>query len=81
LVHATNGDVLAGLALAGFGIIVQPAFIVEKDIAAGRLEPVLEGWTMEGLNLYAIYLSRTFLSAKVRLFIDHLRDVVAGRPV
>jgi len=80
-VHATNGDVLSALALAGFGIIAQPAFIVEKDIAAGRLEPLLDGWTMEGFNLYAVYLSRTFLSAKVRLFIDHLREVVAGKSV
>jgi DNA-binding transcriptional LysR family regulator len=74
-VHATNGDVLGALAVAGFGIIAQPTFIVEKDIAAGRLIPILQGWRSDGFSLYAIYLSRAFLSAKVRVFIDHLRDV------
>ncbi|HNJ08756.1 MAG TPA: LysR substrate-binding domain-containing protein, partial [Plasticicumulans sp.] len=39
-VHASNGDILRDLAVEGLGIIVQPDFIVEKDIAAGRLEPI-----------------------------------------
>jgi len=80
-VHATNGDVLSALAVAGFGIIVQPAFIVENEIAAGRLQPILRDWRMDGFSLYAIYLSRAFLSAKVRLFIDHLRAVVTAKSV
>jgi len=80
-VHATNGEVLSSLALAGFGIIVQPAFIVEAEIASGRLEPLLDDWTMDGFSLFAIYLSRVFLSAKVRLFIDYLREASVGRPV
>jgi len=80
-VQATNGDIVCSLAVAGFGIIVQPAFIVEKAIAARQLECLLDGWSMEGFNLYAIYLSRLFLSAKVRLFIDHLRTVAGGGPI
>ena len=71
-VHASNGDILCELALQGLGIINQPDFIVAPHLASGALEPVLQEWSMEGFNLYAIYLSRKFLSAKVRLFIDHL---------
>jgi len=80
-VHATNGEVLSSLALAGLGVIVQPTFIVETQVASGRLAPLLEGWSMDGFSLYAIYLSRAFLSAKVRLFIDYLREAAAGQPV
>jgi DNA-binding transcriptional LysR family regulator len=76
-VHATNGDILRDLALEGLGIIVQPDFIVEKDIAAGRLVRVLEDWSMPEFSLYAVYLSRKFLPAKVRVFIDYLVEVAA----
>lgn len=74
-VHASNGDILRDLAAQGLGVIVQPDFIVEKDIAAGRLEPILEGWNMPDFSLYAVYLSRKFLPAKVRVFIDYLVEV------
>ncbi len=74
-VHANNGDILCELAVQGYGIILQPTFIVEKDIAAGRLTRILEEWRFDDLNLYAIYLSRKFLSAKVRVFIDYISEV------
>jgi DNA-binding transcriptional LysR family regulator len=77
-VHANNGDILRELAVHGYGIILQPSFIVEKDIAAGRLMRILEDWRLDDLNLYAIYLSRKFLSAKVRVFIDYLSEVVGS---
>jgi len=80
-VHASNGDVVCALATAGLGVIVQPTFIVEAEIAAGRLEPILNVWKMGELSLYAIYLSRAFLSAKVRVFIDHVREVVGNEPL
>lgn len=78
-VHASNGDILRELAIEGLGIIIQPDFIVEKDLAAGKLESVLEGWSMPDFSLYAVYLSRKFLPAKVRVFIDYLAEV-AGNP-
>lgn len=78
-VRATNGEVLRDLAVEGEGIITQPGFIVEPDLAAGRLVRILPQWSMQGFNLYAVYLSRKFLPAKVRLFIDHLTEVAGGR--
>ena len=75
-IHANNGDILGKLAVHGYGIIMQPSFVVEEDIAAGRLVRILSDWNVEGLNLYVIYLSRKFLSAKVRAFVDHLSEVV-----
>jgi DNA-binding transcriptional LysR family regulator len=73
--HATNGDILCDLAIQGLGVIVQPHFIVEKAIAAGQLEQILQGWSMPDFSLYAVYLSRKFLPAKVRVFIDYLVEV------
>jgi DNA-binding transcriptional LysR family regulator len=79
-VQATNGEILRDMALTGAGIIMQPSFIVDNDIAAGRLEPLLDGWNMDGFSLYAIYLSRQFLSTKVRAFIDHLIAMAVEKP-
>ncbi len=76
-VHATSGDILCQLALLGLGIINEPSFVVEPHIASGALEPILPDWSMGDFNLYAVYLSRKFLSAKVRLFIDHLAAMAA----
>ena len=75
--HVTNVDIQRDLALQGLGIIVQPDFIVETDIAAGRLARALEDWSMPDFSLYAVYLDRKFLSAKVRVFIDYLVEAVA----
>lgn len=77
-VHASNGDMLCEMAVQGCGVINQPDFIVERHIASGKLVPVLQGWSNEGFNLYALYLSRKFLSAKVRVFIDYL-DKMEGK--
>ena len=76
-VHASNGDILCELAVQGRGIILQPSFIVENDLAAGRLVRVLDGWKMDSFNLYAVYLSRKFMPAKVRVFIDYLTEAAA----
>lgn len=78
-VHATNGDLLRHLAVADGGIIVQPDFIVADDIAAGRLVQVLPAWSLGQFSLYAVYLSRRQLSAKVRVFIDYLAEVLGVR--
>jgi DNA-binding transcriptional LysR family regulator len=77
-IHANNGDILGKLAVQGYGIIMQPSFVVEEDITSGRLVRVLNDWSVEGLNLYAIYLSRKFLPAKVRVFVDYLSEVIAS---
>lgn len=79
-VHATNGDVLRELAIAGEGIVLQPTFIVGEALARGTLVPVLSQWRTFQLNLYAVYLSRLHLSLKVRSFVDYLAETIGERP-
>ena len=69
-VKANNGDLLRALAVAGQGIIFQPAFIVGAEIAAGRLMPILEGFVPLPRTAFAIYPSSRFISAKVRALTD-----------
>jgi DNA-binding transcriptional LysR family regulator len=69
-VKANSGDLLRTLAVAGQGIIFQPAFIVGAEIASGKLVPILEGFEPQPRNAYAIYPSNRFIPAKVRALTD-----------
>lgn len=78
-VQATNGELLTTLALDDAGIIVQPDFILAPYLARGELVPILPQWSMGRFYLYALYLSRKHLSAKVRAFIDFMAEQAAQR--
>ena len=76
--RANNGDVLCTAARAGHGIILQPGFLVDEDIAAGRLVKLLEDYAAPTIPVLAVYPHRRFLSPKVRTFVDHLDEVLGG---
>jgi DNA-binding transcriptional LysR family regulator len=71
---ANNGDLLRRAAIAGMGICGLPSFIVAEDLAAGRLERVLTDWQAPNLTLSAVWPSRRFVPAKVRVFVDYLLE-------
>lgn len=64
------------LALAGMGIAYLPEPILLEDLATGRLERVLMHEHYAPVTLYAAYINRQFLSAKVRTFIDFLAEKI-----
>ena len=70
--HANSGEVLTAAAAAGLGINCEPDFMVAPLIAAGALERVLPDWSGPGSDILVVYPSRRHLSAKVRLFVEHL---------
>lgn len=74
LVESNDGQILRASALAGLGIIVQPAYIVHDDIASGALVPVLDDWDLPRLTINIAFQSRKHLSAKVRSFVDFMTD-------
>ena len=70
-VRANNGDALVAAAIAGHGIVYQPAFLVSREIASGQLvvlkldhPPV----TIDGV--FAAYPADRHPPAKVRATID-----------
>ncbi|HPQ97112.1 MAG: LysR family transcriptional regulator [Thiothrix sp.] len=70
--QTNNGDFLCALAEQHQGIALLPSFIVDEALAAGRLQLVLADFQPESLNVYAMYPSRQFLPAKIRLLIEFL---------
>lgn len=73
-----SGELLREYSLAGAGIAVYPSFIIADDIAQGNLIPVLTNWSVGDYHLYAVYLSRKFLEAKIRVFIDCMLETVTA---
>ena len=71
--EANNGDALLAAALAGTGIIYQPAFIVAEDLRAGRLVNLtLDQPTMHLAGVFAVYPADRSPPAKIRAMIDFL---------
>lgn len=71
---ANNAEVLKTCAIQGMGITLLPRFIVEDALNDGRLRQVLTAYSPPPSGLYAVRPSRRFIPARVRLFIDFLRE-------
>lgn len=69
--ESNNTLMLHQLALAGAGLACLPAWVIHDDVTAGRLQTLLPE-PAHSHPLYACYLDRAYLSAKVRSFIDFL---------
>jgi len=79
---ANSGELLIAAAAAGLGLVMEPEFMLEAELAAGRLVRLLPDYEGPLLDIWAVYPSRRHLSAKVRLFVEHLvqsfREETAG---
>ncbi|UPK39179.1 LysR family transcriptional regulator [Bradyrhizobium sp. 186] len=77
--ESNDGQIIRGAALAGLGILIQPLYIVQSDIAAGRLVPVLMDWELPLLTMNVAYQNRAGLPAKIRVFSDFLVTYIRER--
>jgi DNA-binding transcriptional LysR family regulator len=58
--------------LAGAGMSILPDFALSDHIAAGRLVPVLPGWTLPSGSIHAVYPAARFRPPKVTRFVEML---------
>jgi DNA-binding transcriptional LysR family regulator len=70
--RSNSGDTCRAAALAGLGIAIHPGFMVEADMAGGRLVEVLPELRAGEIGIHAVYPSRKHLSGKVRALVDYL---------
>jgi DNA-binding transcriptional LysR family regulator len=73
-----SGEGLRDAALAGLGLAFLPAFLVEQDLAVGRLRQVLAGQATGAVKIVAIYPTKRRLEPRVRRFIDLLVEELAA---
>jgi DNA-binding transcriptional LysR family regulator len=81
--QVNSADAIIAAISSGIGIGVLPIYAASKGIKEGSLIQMLPDYHLEDLNIYAIYPSRQYLDAKVRTWVDHLREtlpsVLAGQ--
>jgi DNA-binding transcriptional LysR family regulator len=58
----------------GVGLTMIPSFVAARDLAAGAIVPALVDWRLPDLHVFAVYPHRRFLSPKVRVFVEALRE-------
>ena len=73
---ANNGDLLARLALNGEGIALLPRFIVDEDLAAGRLVEVLSDWSAPQIWLTLYYPPYERLPLRVATFSEFFETYI-----
>lgn len=69
----SDGQVLHAWCLAGVGIAWRSTWEVEADIAAGRLQTVLDDYAAPANGIFAVFAQRKHLALRVRLWIDFLK--------
>jgi LysR family transcriptional regulator for bpeEF and oprC len=67
--------------LAGLGVVQMSSFSAAPYIASGQMELVLEDWTSTALPIHVVYPQNRHLSAKVRVFVEWLADLLAQIPL
>lgn len=76
-----SSEVVRECVLSGMGIALRSTWDIGPELDRGLLERVLPSYAAtKGLGIYAVYPSRSFLPAKVRLFIDYLSELFGPTP-
>lgn len=72
---------LQPMCIAGLGIAALATPAVEEDLRAGRLLPLLAGWRLPALDVWAVTPRRDAQPAKVRHALEALRRQLGGEAV
>lgn len=76
--HINTADGMTIAITNGMGIGIQPIASALDGLRAGTLVRVLPEYHFEELNLFAIYPSRKFLDAKIKTWVEFLKNTIPG---
>jgi DNA-binding transcriptional LysR family regulator len=74
--HINTADSMSIAIKKGIGIGIQPVASAVEGLMAGTLVQVLPQYRLEELNLYAIYPSRKFVDAKIKTWVEFLKQSI-----
>ena len=74
-----NAEALRAATLGGAGIALLPAWAIADELRGGRLMPLMPDYPPPPSVIAAVYPSNRLMSARVKLFVDHLARHI-GRP-
>ena len=73
-----DGELLHRWASEGLGLGWRSTWEIHQQLARGELETVLDEFALPDYDILAVYPQQRYVSAKVRYFIDYLKEVYAS---
>jgi DNA-binding transcriptional LysR family regulator len=71
-IHTNSGPGMFASVMAGLGIAMASTVMVEAEIKTGALVPLLLTYTLDPVDVHAVFPGGPRPSAKVRAFVDFL---------
>ncbi len=71
-ISANNADALSRLAVGGAGLALVPDFLIEEDVAKGSLQYVLQDWTVEPLDVFAVWPANAPKDGLIKHFVNYV---------
>lgn len=72
-----DGELLHRWASEGLGLGWRSTWEIERQLATGELETVLDEFALPDYDILAVYPQQRYVPAKVRYFIDYLKEIYA----
>ena len=63
--------------LAGLGLAIASEWLFAPELAAGAVRPVLEDWTLQAIDLWAVFPTGRQASAKARAFACYIEEQIS----
>lgn len=77
--NCNDGELLHRWASEGLGLAWRSSWEIEAQLASGELITVLDDYALPQYDIMAVYPQQRHLPAKVRFFIDMLREIYASK--
>ena len=79
VVAVDDGNAYLAAGLAGMGVLSLPQYLAETHVAHGALVPLFDDWRIDAMPLYVVYPPNRHLSAKLRVFINWVAELMAQK--
>lgn len=77
VVAVDDGNAYLAAGVAGMGILWLPRYMADPHVKLGELQPLFDGWQLDPMPLYVAFPPNRHVSAKLRVFIDWIKDLMA----
>ncbi|MGH8168264.1 MAG: LysR substrate-binding domain-containing protein, partial [Woeseiaceae bacterium] len=74
-------DAYVAAGLMSFGIVKVANYVARPYLESGELTQILTDWTTERLPISVMYPQSRHLSAKVRIFVDWVSELIQQNPI
>ena len=71
-VSVNDASALCRLARLGIGLAIVPDFLVEQDVASGKLQHLLPEWSVASVGVYAVWPPNAPKDGLVKRFVDFI---------